>query len=140
MKYFEKIQNSYNSKIDIGYAFIRIFLGIALFIRGWMILSKPSSILELGVEQEDYIVVIIVGIVHSLGGILLTLGFLTRLGAFIQIPILFTATFFVYAQSSFMMGGQSIELASLVLFLLLIFFIFGSGPLSVRQYLENKKN
>jgi len=138
MDAFKKIQNSLDSKLPIGYALIRIFLGLALFIRGYMIITNPNSILELGVEQQDFMWISLVGIAHLLGGALLTIGFLTRLGALMQIPILFSATFFVYAHTKLMMGGQSFELASLVLFLLIVFFVYGSGPLSVKDYLGKK--
>jgi len=140
MEAVKKLQNTFDLKLNTGYALIRIFLGVALFIRGWMIITKPSSILDLGVEQQDFMWVALVGIAHLLGGILLTVGFLTRLGALMQIPILFSATFFVYAHTKLMMGGQSFELASLVLFLLVVFFIYGSGPYSVKDYLEKKKS
>jgi putative oxidoreductase len=139
METVKRLQKSLNSKVTLGYALIRIFLGIALLVRGWMIVTRPSAILDLGVEQQDFMWVALVGIAHLLGGILLTIGFLTRLGALMQIPILFSATFFVYAHTKLMMGGQSFELASLVLFLLIVYFIYGSGPLSVREYLERKK-
>lgn len=140
MDAFKKIQNSLDSKLPTGYALIRIFLGLALFIRGYMIITNPDSILELGVKQQDFMWISLVGIAHLLGGLLLTIGFLTRLGALIQIPILFSATFFVYAHTKLMMGGQSFELASLVLFLLIIYFIYGSGSLSVKDYLKKKKS
>lgn len=139
MDTIKNLQNSFDSKLATGYAFIRIFLGVALLIRGWMIITKPESILELGVEQQDFMWISLVGIAHLLGGILLTVGFLTRLGALMQIPILFSATFFVYAHTKLMMGGQSFELASLVLFLLIVFFIYGPGPFSVKSYIEKKK-
>jgi len=139
METVKRLQKSLNSKVTLGYALIRIFLGIALLVRGWMIVTRPSSILDLGVEQQDFMWVALVGIAHLLGGILLAIGFLTRLGALMQIPILFSATFFVYAHTKLMMGGQSFELASLVLFLLIVYFTYGSGPLSVREYLERKK-
>lgn len=140
MDAIKKLQHKFDSKLPTGYALIRIFLGVALFIRGYMIITNPNSILELGVEQEDFMWVSLVGIAHLLGGILLMVGFLTRLGALLQIPILFSATFFVYAHTKLMMGGQSFELASLVLFLLVVFFIYGPGPLSVKDYLEKKKS
>lgn len=128
-----------DSKIDKAYAFIRFFLGIALLIRGWLIISNPDSLIELGVERELFIWVSLVGIIHVVGGLMLFIGFLTRLGALIQIPILISAVFFVYSHTLLMMGGQSLELAVLVLFLLGVFTITGSGPLSVDKYLENKK-
>jgi len=131
--------NLLDSKIDKAYAFIRIFLGIALLVRGWLILSNPDSLIELGVEREFFIWVSLVGIIHIVGGFLMFIGFLTRLGALIQIPILISAIFFVYNHTQLMMGGQSLELAVLVLVLLVVFSIAGAGPLSVGQYLANKK-
>lgn len=131
--------NTMNANTGIGYALIRIFLGIALAIRGWIILLNPDTLLELGVEREQFIWVSLVGITHLAGGLLLLLGFMTRIGALIQIPILISAIFFVHVHTKLMMGGQSLELASLVLFLLCIYFIFGSGKLSLKSYSENKK-
>jgi uncharacterized membrane protein YphA (DoxX/SURF4 family) len=125
---------SLDNKNETGYGLIRIFLGIALFVRGWLIVSDPASILELGVERENFVWIALVGIAHLLGGALLSIGFFTRLAALIQIPILFIATFFLYEQSKLMMGGQSIELSALVLFLLCVYFVFGPGPFSVRNY------
>ena len=139
MNMFTSSTPSLDSKTGIAYGLIRIFLGIALAIRGWLILANPDSIIELGVEQELFVWVSLVGITHLFGGILLAIGFLTRLGAFIQIPILFSAIFFVYSHTKLMMGGQSIELAALVLFLLCVFFVFGSGSLSVADFMPNKK-
>lgn len=139
MTIFTSLIPSFDSKTGIAYSLIRIFLGIALAIRGWMILSNPESIIDLGVNQELFVWVSLVAITHLFGGLLLAIGFLTRLGAVIQIPILFSATFFVYAHTKLMMGGQSFELAAMVLFLLCVFFIFGAGPLSVKEFMEQKQ-
>lgn len=134
-----KFINTMDTKTSIAYGLIRIFLGVALAIRGWMIVSNPSAIAELGVTRDLFMWVSLAGIFHLLGGILLCLGSFTRLGAFIQIPILFNVIFFVYEHTGLMMGGQSLELAVLVIFLLCMYFIFGSGPLSVRDYFNRKK-
>lgn len=140
MTIFKSLLPIYDSKTGTAYGLIRIFLGVALTIRGWLILSNPESIIDLGVNQELYVWVSLVAIAHLMGGVLLGIGFLTRLGAVVQIPILFSATFFVYAHTKLMMGGQSFELAAMVLFLLCIFFIFGAGPISVKEFMEAKKN
>ena len=139
MDKLNKLITSMDSKTDIAYALIRMFLGIALAIRGWMIISNPEALFELDVTRDLFLWVSFIGIVHLLGGILLFFGFFTRLGAFIQIPILFNAIFFVYKHTELMMGGQSLEVAILVFFLLCIYFVFGSGPLSVRDYFIQKK-
>lgn len=76
-----------------------------------------------------------IAIVHLIGGALLAVGFFTRLAALIQIPILFGAVFFVHLKQGFLQSGQSLELSIMVLFILVIFFLFGAGELSI----DNKK-
>ncbi|RLD28440.1 MAG: hypothetical protein DRI75_06555 [Bacteroidetes bacterium] len=132
------ITETMDAKTNIGYALIRIFLGIALSVRGWMILSNPDFIIKMGLDREYYMWISLIGMTHLFGGILLCIGFFTRLGAFIQIPILISASFFVYEHTKLMMGGQSVELAILVLVLLCIYFVFGPGTLSLRNYLAKK--
>jgi putative oxidoreductase len=133
------ITESMDTKANIAYALIRIFLGIALSVRGWLILSNPDTIIKLGFDREYYMWISLIGMVHLFGGILLCVGFFARLGALIQIPILISASFFVYEHTKLMMGGQSVELAFLVLFLLCIYFVFGPGTLSIRNYFAKKK-
>ncbi|MDD3723690.1 MAG: DoxX family protein [Lutibacter sp.] len=139
MNIFISPSSALDAKTQIAYGLIRIFLGIVLAIRGWLILSRPESILALGVDRELFVWVSFIGTSHIIGGVLLAIGFLTRLGALIQIPVLFSAIFFVHAHTKLMMGGQSIELASLVLFLLCVFFTFGAGSISVTEIIKNKK-
>lgn len=71
-----------------------------------------------------------IAIVHLAGGALLVVGLFTRLAALIQIPILFGAVFFVHLKQGLLESGQSLELSVMVLFVLIIFFLFGSGELS----------
>ena len=51
MSSLTSITTSVDGMTDKAYALIRIFLGVALAIRGWLILSQPEVILELGVER-----------------------------------------------------------------------------------------
>ena len=74
-----------------------------------------------------------------IGGLSLALGLLTRLGSLLQIPVLFGAVFLVHLKQGLLSVGQSLELSVLVLILLLLYFIFGSGVLSVDNYLKKKK-
>lgn len=140
MDQFKTFLSSLEAQTDTAYALIRIFLGLALTIRGGIIFTNPDSIMELGIDREYFIWVSLIGIAHLSGGILIFLGFLTRIGALIQIPILISAIFLVHVHTKLMMGGQSLELAILVLFLLCIYFVFGAGKLSVSRYVSNKKH
>jgi uncharacterized membrane protein YphA (DoxX/SURF4 family) len=70
-------------------------------------------------------------IAHFVGGAMLTVGFLTRIAALAQIPILFGAVFFVHRQDGLFALGQSLEFSALVLFLLCVFVVSGAGKLSL---------
>ncbi|RME01834.1 MAG: DoxX family protein, partial [Bacteroidetes bacterium] len=51
--------------------------------------------------------------------------------ALIQLPEVAYAVFFIHAKQGLMMGGQSFELATMTLFLLLVILVYGAGPLSL---------
>ena len=125
---------------NLAFALIRIFLGVALFIRGLIMISDPAAIVELAGEDKIYWWYSYVTIAHLAGGLLLSIGLLTRLGSLLQIPILFGAVFLIHLKQGLISEGQSLELSVLVLVLLLIYFVFGSGVLSVDNYLKKKKS
>ncbi|MNE72083.1 hypothetical protein D3C80_1679950 [compost metagenome] len=82
----------------------------------------------------------IVGFVHLVGGILITIGLLTRFAAVIQIPILIIAVFFVNLSRGFSVLNNELWLSILVLLLLVLFWVVGSGPLSVDQAMKKRPN
>jgi len=134
MSQFKEILINLDSNQHFAYAFIRIILGVVLFIRGWILVSDPDAIIALVGEQKLHIWFSYLTIGHLLGGLSIALGLFTRIGALLQIPILITAVFFIHAQQEIMSGNQSLELASLVLFLLVIILLYGSGRLSLDKY------
>ncbi len=135
MKQFNQILQSLNSNQNIAYSLIRTFLGIVLFVRGWILFSNPDAIMELVGDNQYHMWYSYVTIGHLIGGFFLMIGIFTRIGALLQIPILFGAVFIVH-DKSLLQGGQSIELAVLVLFLLILCFIFGSGAKSLGRRLN----
>ena len=116
---------------------IRIYLGLGLFVRGVFIITNTRAefILDL-LKRLDYPWLITVGLLHYIalahlvGGLMLTVGLLTRIGAWVQVPIL-AGALLVHRHEGLMAGGQSLEFSALVFFLLLIFSVSGAGPLSV---------
>ena len=138
----EKINNYLdylNSKQNNAYSFIRIFLGVALLIRGILLIKDPQTIIEIARNEDLHVFISYVTIGHLIGGVLLIFGIYSRLGALIQIPILFSAVFIVNLHNGLMHGSESFELSALVLFLLLIYFIWGSGAISIDNYIASKK-
>jgi putative oxidoreductase len=124
----------------LGYDLMRVYLGIGLFVRGVLFISEPE--LLLGYLQDlhswflPYAVVHFVAVAHLCGGLMLASGLLTRLAAAIQLPILFGAVFLVHSSGGLLNPGQSLEFSGLVLALLLVYFVFGSGELSVDKLLR----
>ena len=116
---------------------IRIYLGLGLFIRGVFIITNTRAefILDL-LKRMEFPWLVTVGVLHYIsmahlvGGLMLTVGLLTRIAAWVQIPILAGAVF-IHRNEGLMSGGQGLEFSGLVFFLLVIFAIAGSGPLSV---------
>jgi uncharacterized membrane protein YphA (DoxX/SURF4 family) len=122
----------------LGYDLMRIFLGIALLVRGALFVVDPARVFFF---MRDYggawfwptAAAHYVGIAHVSGGLLLAAGLTTRLAAIIQIPVLLAAVFVVHWREGLLEAGQSLELAALVLVMLIVFAVFGAGPLSMDQ-------
>ena len=139
MKFINDIILWLNKNTNVAYSLIRIFLGVALFIRGIILASDPAVITTLAGEDKIYWWYSYITIAHLIGGLSLALGLLTRLGSLLQIPVLFGAVFLVHLKQGLLSVGQSLELSVLVLVLLIIYFVFGSGAISVDNSLKKKK-
>ena len=120
---------------NLAYSLIRFFLGTALFVRGWIFFADPGTVTEMAREESLYMWFSYVTLGHLIGGFLLMTGLFTRLAALIQIPILFGAVFIVNSGQDLAAINQSLELAVMVLVLLIVYCIFGSGGFSLDQYL-----
>lgn len=129
------------SRRDVWLDCVRIYLGLGLFARGCLIvfnvrteffvnlLSKSNSDWLLSAALLHYI-----ALAHFLGGLMLAAGFLTRVAALAQIPILAGAVFIVHRQDGLFALGQSLEFSALVLFLLVVVLVAGAGPLSLDRF------
>ena len=72
------------------------------------------------------------------GGGLILLGLFTRLSALLQLPIVFAALFFVNITSPYI--NSEMWLSILVLALLVLFLLIGSGPFSLDRLLSKYNN
>lgn len=125
------------SRREIWLDCVRIYLGLGLLARGLLLVTNTSTgffvdLLERSGQPWLFTGTMLhyVILAHFVGGLLLTIGFLTRLAAALQIPILAGAVLFVHRQDGLFAMGQSLELSALVLFLLVIVLISGAGRLS----------
>ena len=132
---------------DLFLDLVRIYLGVALFVKGiWFIMNR-DELLRLLQSSGDLAPGMIAHYVipaHLVGGALLAVGLLTRFAAILNLPVLLGAVFYVYAPQvvAFRMTSveprQSLELAALVLFLLGLVAVFGAGRLSLDNWLARR--
>lgn len=139
-RFYQWIEKRSNLFVDL----VRIYLGVGLFVRGILFFNKPvllsESLLSAGQYSDSAnFLAHLIAMIHVAGGLMLAVGFLTRLAALIQIPILFVAVFFVHLPEGLMTTGQSLEFSALVLFLLIILFVRGSGRLSLDSYVLDRE-
>ncbi|MCZ4225577.1 DoxX family protein [Pedobacter rhodius] len=127
--------------------FLRIILGLVIFGKGVSFISDTTTLQNLITDNNVFgfsgvlisVAIHLVAFAHLVGGILITLGLVTRFAVVIQIPILMFAVFFVNLTKGFSMPNSELWLSVLVLLLLILFWVIGSGPLSVDEGLKNKK-
>ncbi|RZM30099.1 MAG: DoxX family protein [Pedobacter sp.] len=126
---------------------IRIVLGILIFSKGIAIVSNTAALQDLLLHNNVFgfsglmtsVALHIVGFVHLVGGILITIGLVTRFAAVIQIPILLCAVLFVNLSKGFSALNSELWLSIIVLMLLVLFWVVGSGPYSVDQAMKKKQ-
>jgi putative oxidoreductase len=124
---------------DIAAFLLRIMLGGLLFMyHGWM---KVSTFGEMSTQFPDLIGIggrlslILVIFAEFLCGILVTLGFFTRLTVIPIIVNMSVAYFIAHANDSF----ADKELAFLFLLLSIVIFVLGSGKFSIDSLLQKKQ-
>ncbi|MDB5126017.1 DoxX family protein [Mucilaginibacter sp.] len=124
---------------------LRIMLGIFLFLKGLSFMENMSYLRWI-IEDQQLLnlspfflkaVMYYVTFVHMAGGILITLGLLTRLSSLLQLPIVISALFVINIFRS--EPNNDLWLSIFACVLLIIFSLIGSGPLSLNNLLSPKE-
>lgn len=127
---------------SLGFDLLRIYLGVALFVRGALFVSNPARAQALVEHSGDWFMPMLlahfIGAAHLAGGLLLTIGLATRLAAAVQVPILVGAVFFVHWRDGLLNQSQSLELAGLVLAMLVCYALCGAGAVSIDALLHRR--
>jgi len=129
---------------DLFLDLVRIYLGCGLFVKAFYFMNHRDLLNQMIGDSDiswfgaglmgQYII-----LAHMFGGAMLALGFLTRLAAFAQLPVLLGAIFALYLpRYATVEPRQYLEYAGLVAFLLALFTVFGAGRFSV-DYLMVRK-
>ena len=122
----------------------RIALGLILFWKGISFIRDSLSLQQMvkytGISMLDKnaeIVSFIITYANLLGGFLIIVGLFTRWASIIQIPILIGAVFLVNAREGMNASNIELVLSGIVLILLIVFVIKGSGAISADEYFRN---
>jgi uncharacterized membrane protein YphA (DoxX/SURF4 family) len=120
---------------------IRMGLGVFLFVKGIIFISDISVLERLLVNANlgwsyTFIFAHYIAFVHLVGGILIAIGLVTRAAILFQLPILLGAVLFVSPNLAYSTINTEWWVSALTLLLLIVFYVFGSGPWSVDHYMR----
>lgn len=131
VKLLHRLENRPELVLDV----IRVYLGAGLLFRGLALLAPNTGLQQLAggtVPDAPFTAIAVyVTAAHLVGGALLLVGLYTRVAALIQLPVLVGAVFLVHWRDGLLSANQSLEFSALVLYLLVIVCIFGSGRWSL---------
>lgn len=122
----------------------RITLGFIILWKGFTFFKdsvtvetmlKSGSLEMLG--NNSQVIAFIITYINLLGGFFILVGLFTRWMCLIQIPIIIGAIFFVNSKAGMSLSNTELVLAVIVLILLIVFAIKGSGVLSADEYFKN---
>ena len=124
---------------------LRIYIGIGLFLKGTQFIIQEETLSQWLIEAGHMLIIpsfIIhyIVIAHLCGGILLAAGLLTRFAAIIQIPIIIGAIFTVHLKEGLFQVSQNLEFTILLLFILILLSLCGSGKVSADHYMQLEYN
>lgn len=143
MDFLRNALRGLDQRRTLGLDLLRIYLGIGLVVRGFIFITEPQTLLAYIEQTHTWFwplaIAHYVVLAHIGGGLLLTLGLFTRISAALQLPALAGAVLFVHAGDGLLHGGQSLELAGLVLSMLGVFALFGAGKWSLDALLNEDK-
>ena len=122
---------------------IRIGLGIFLFVKGYMFIQDTEALFSIMRKSQFPWVSMglahYVAFAHLVGGLFIAMGLITRIAILFQLPILLGAVFFINPERGFYSENTELWSSVIVLILLIVFLIFGSGRFSVDRLIRKPK-
>ncbi|MFY0255780.1 DoxX family protein [Chitinophaga sp. 30R24] len=120
---------------------IRILLGIFLLWVGIRFVQDRDALVSM-ISQHPTLATISMLLGHyvvfanTVGGFFIAMGLLTRVAALVNIPVLLGAVFFVHSPSHLFTVYPLVGVSLVVLLLLILFLVEGSGHFSVDDYMH----
>lgn len=145
MKFLKQInkKDKRNTSKSLVLVFFRIFLGLALFIKGINFARNQEllekMILNIAILEKLSFLKIVIPFIHILGGFCIIIGIYSKLAILIQIPILLAAITILLISGA-IFYYREILFAVTILILLFIYLKIGDGFYSWRNLINNEKN
>lgn len=121
--------------------YLRIALGVILIVKGISFISDTGSTRQLLTSTQflpvAWAAMCYIVFCHLVGGFFIAIGLLTRYAVAFQLPILIGALFLVHLRSGLTFLNSDLLVAIIVLVLLIVFLIVGSGKYSYDEKLKN---
>jgi uncharacterized membrane protein YphA (DoxX/SURF4 family) len=124
----------------------RIALGIAIFIKGIYFINNSEALIEIlqnsRIAGWTFIVEHHVAFTYLVGGILISIGLVTRIAIIFQLPVFFGSVFCYLTQKGFFSVFSDLAFSIIIFFLLIFFLIWGPGKFSADEIMkkEEQKN
>ncbi len=123
---------------------LRVILGIIFIVKGIALIEHREQVIQMMEKSNidlftfslssQYVIAF-----DLVGGLFIAIGLLTRLIVLFQLPIVILSIIFLdYHQNLFVLNSELGYLV-LILALVLFFLFYGSGPISVDNYLSKRK-
>jgi putative oxidoreductase len=140
--------NTFRHYVDIHHPMwldiIRIFLGIAIFIKGIFFIQNSDALLEImqhsRIKGWAFIVEHQVAFTYLVGGILIAIGLLTRIAIAFSLLVFFGSIFCCLTDTGFFSVYSDLAFSVVVFVLLIFYMVWGPGKFSVDTYMKNHKN
>lgn len=122
--------------------FVRIALGLVLLLKGVQFINNMQPLTEL-MAKGNFLGSASIGILahvvvfaNLLGGAMILFGLLTRAVCIVLIPVVLGAIFLVNLPAGSVQTNSELWLSVIILFLLVLFAIEGSGKLSFDEWMR----
>lgn len=139
----QKIEHYGDTHHPLWLDFIRMALGAVLLVKGIQFISNIGALQQIIAQSRfpwlSIFIAHYVAMVHLAGGPLIAAGLITRVAVLFQIPVLIGAIVFVHKWDEFIVNGSELMFALIILLLLLFFLVYGSGPLSLDEWMKKQK-
>lgn len=122
-------------------AVLRMLLGVILFYKGYVFMSNTDVLQEMirnsRYGEVSFFLLHYIILAQVFGGAMILWGIGTRIAVLFQLPILLGAIIFVNTQRGiYSVMNDELWFSIIILFLLVFFFVEGSGPWSLDEMIK----